>query len=164
MSHRSRCWPRMILLLYQSASTAQLCFWLHAAGDAMRDAARVMEAALERIAAHRFDGSCHAIDPRDCFDVYEEVARAALVEVRALPASNTEAWCESCGEYVKQDVPLFRKEAYWKARAEAAEARLAQIAELVDDALPAEYAGNVYVDAEHYRSIQRLARGEEASE
>jgi hypothetical protein len=43
----------MILLLYQSASTAQLCFWLHAAGDAMRDAARVMEAALERFARGR---------------------------------------------------------------------------------------------------------------
>jgi hypothetical protein len=67
-----------------------------------------------------------------------DVAHYALAEVRALPASNTETELAE------------------------AKARLALIAELVDDALPAEYAGNVYVDAEHYRSIQRIARGDEA--
>jgi hypothetical protein len=97
----------------------------------MRDAARVMEAALQWIC-----------DQPALIGNYAEQNRArdALAEVRALPASNTET------------------------ELAVAKARLAKIAELVDDALPAEYAGNVYVDAEHYRSIQRLARGEEASE
>jgi hypothetical protein len=121
----------------------------------MRDAARVMEAALQWIC-----------DQPALIGNYAEQNRArdALAEVRALPASNTETDldCKTCG--CKCLALEQQNRAYWTDEAKTAEARLAQIAELVDDALPAEYAGNVYVDAEHYRSIQRIARGEEAVE
>jgi hypothetical protein len=133
----------------------------------MRDAARVMEAALEDALASLDEAFEIGLDEDEIGlaigDAHARLSKA-LAEVRALPASNTETEldCKTCGcKYLALEQ---QNRAYWTDEAKAAEARLAQIAELVDDALPAEYAGNVYVDAEHYRSIQRLARGEEASE
>jgi hypothetical protein len=62
---------------------------------------------------------------------------------------------------VKQDTPLFRKEAYWKARAEAAEARLAQIDAMLEEPLE---TFRRTPRGESFRLMRRLARGEEASE
>lgn len=110
-----------------------------------------MRAALERIAAHRFDGSCHAIDPKDCFDVYEEVARAALVHVAALPENDTEA------RLVDQ---LRRDKNTERTHRLAAEARLAQIAELLNCDWPS-FIDNEAGILDQVMEALRLARGEE---
>lgn len=106
----------------------------------------VMRAALEQLALSPELGA---------------IAREALAEVDALPENDTDDLRPALEQMRKAAEAAYVTGERWKACAKAAEARLAQIAELVADALPGEYAGKVYVDADHYRSIQRLARGEE---
>jgi hypothetical protein len=132
----------------------------------MRDAARVMEAALERIADPTEIAGMGVTEAMTGPAAVElrarmEMAHRALAEVRALPASNTETLAADNMRLVIEK--------------QAAEARLAQIwgeaaavRQGADELARILFARDGYAHAMSIRSaaarIRRLARGEEASE